>query len=380
MAGVSREAVLDALSRVQDPELGMSVLELRMIKSIEVGQDGVVKVVLALTTEACPLTETLKHDVEAAISELGGKPSVELTVMTKQELDEVTALVRKRYGDGATYTTSSSIPVFGHGDIMKILAVGSGKGGVGKSLMAAMTAVELRRAGFDVGILDADITGASVSEAFGLGGMEVVAEGNKIVPLQTKSGIKAISMNLFMDNPEGAVIWRGPLVTKAIQQFYSDVAWGKLHYLIIDMPPGTSDAAITVFQSLPVDGVVVVSSPQGVANLIVGKFINMAKTVKVPVIGLVENMAYARCPCGDVIYPFGHPSGQETAEKHGIPFLGELPVDLRAAELMDAGHIEDYASREFQEAVKRIRLQAQMLHPSNRLRRDWQLQVGDGGS
>ncbi|MGC8631654.1 MAG: Mrp/NBP35 family ATP-binding protein [Thermoprotei archaeon] len=373
---LTKEEVINALSKVSDPELNMNLVELHMVKEVNIESGTKVKVVISLTTEECPLTDTIKDDVEKALRELGASEvEVQTTVMTKQELDEVTQIVKKRYGDGATYSTASSVPAYGHGDILKIIAVGSGKGGVGKSLVAAMLAIELKRAGFDVGVLDADITGPSIAEALGLGKEPPTAVGNKILPFSTEGGIKAISMNLFLDDPEGAIIWRGPLITKAIQQFYSDVLWGKLHYLIIDLPPGTSDAAITVFQSISIDGVVVVTSPQHVANMVVSKFVNMAKQVKVPVLGLVENMAYIECPCGDVVYPFGHPTGEEEAKRHGVPFLGRVPIDPKMAEMMDEGTLELYYSDAFKQVARNVRLQAQLVKPKSNLRPDWQLQL-----
>ncbi|MGC8674283.1 MAG: Mrp/NBP35 family ATP-binding protein [Thermoprotei archaeon] len=373
---LTKEEVINALSKVSDPELNMNLVELHMVKEVNIESGTKVKVVISLTTEKCPLTDTIKDDVEKALRELGASEvEVQTTVMTKQELDEVTQIVKKRYGDGATYSTASSVPAYGHGDILKIIAVGSGKGGVGKSLVAAMLAIELKRAGFDVGVLDADITGPSIAEALGLGKEPPTAVGNKILPFSTEGGIKAISMNLFLDDPEGAIIWRGPLITKAIQQFYSDVLWGKLHYLIIDLPPGTSDAAITVFQSISIDGVVVVTSPQHVANMVVSKFVNMAKQVKVPVLGLVENMAYIECPCGDVVYPFGHPTGEEEAKRHGVPFLGRVPIDPKMAEMMDEGTLELYYSDAFKQVARNVRLQAQLVKPKSNLRPDWQLQL-----
>ncbi len=375
---VSKDDVMQALSKVIDPELNMNLVELKMVKEVSIsdGDNPRVSVTVALTTENCPLAETIVEDVKSALQSLRvSEVEVRTAVMTKEELEEVTQIVRKRYGNGATYNTASSIPVYGHGEIMKIVAVGSGKGGVGKSLVAAALASELRREGFEVGVLDADITGPSIAEALGLEGQEPRAEGNKLLPFTTKGGIKAVSMNLLLDNPEGAIIWRGPLITKAIQQFYSDVKWGKLHYLIIDMPPGTSDAAITIFQSIVVDGVVVVTSPQHVANMVVSKFVNMAKQVNVPVLGLVENMAYLRCPNGDLVYPFGPPKGEEEAKRHNIPFLGRLQIDPTMAELMDSGRIEEYWSEDLREIARNLRLQVQLAKPRGNLRPDWQLKL-----
>ncbi len=203
----------------------------------------------------------------------------------------------------------------------------SGKGGVGKSYVTAMLGVELRRQGFEVGILDADITGPSVAKIFGLSG-KPFADNIGVIPKQTEHGIKVISMNLLLDTPDTPVIWRGPIINGVIRQLFNDVNWGDLHYLLVDLPPGTGDAPLTVFQSLPVDAVVIVTTPQDLSMLIVRKSINMTIQSNVPVAGLVENMSYMKCPhCSETIRMFQDSDIESVARSLKIDFLGKLPFD-----------------------------------------------------
>jgi len=226
-------------------------------------------------------------------------------------------------------------------DIRHIVAVVSGKGGVGKSMVTSLLGVGLRRKGYEVGILDADITGPSIPKIFGAEGFkpEICEEG--IFPVQTAGGIKLISINLLIPEADTPVIWRGPLITGTIKQFYTDVIWGKLDFLLIDMPPGTGDVPLTVFQSFPLKGIVIVTTPQDLVSLIVKKAVNMARTMNIPVLGMVENLSYAVCPdCGKEIALFGKSHAEEKAKEMGIPFLGRLPIDPKLAELCDDGKIE----------------------------------------
>ncbi|MGQ9779815.1 MAG: Mrp/NBP35 family ATP-binding protein [Bacillota bacterium] len=223
------------------------------------------------------------------------------------------------------------------------LAVMSGKGGVGKSTITALTAVALARAGRKVGILDADITGPSIPKMFGLK-ERLAGREFGLVPAVTKDlGIEVVSLNLFLDEEDTPVIWRGPLLAGAVRQFWSEVAWGRLDYLVIDLPPGTGDVPLSVMQSVPLDGLLIVSSPQDLAVMVVSKAIKMAKMLGKKIIGLVENMGQVVCPrCGETIYPFGRSRGREIAARAGIDFLGGLPVDPELARLADEGRIEEY--------------------------------------
>lgn len=222
-----------------------------------------------------------------------------------------------------------------------VVGVISGKGGVGKSLVTGILAVELKRRGARVGILDADITGPSIPKMFGMSGCHAYAQNDLLVPLQSEGGIKVMSANLVLENETDPVLWRGPVVAGAIQQFWGQCDWGELDFLLVDMPPGTSDVALTVFQSLPVEDVVIVSSPQDLVQMVVGKAVNMANLMGVPVLGIVENMAYVTCPdCGRRIWPFGPSHLQETADSFEIEPLGQLPMDPKLAAACDTGTFE----------------------------------------
>ena len=225
--------------------------------------------------------------------------------------------------------------------IKKVIAVVSGKGGVGKSSVTSMLAVLARRKGYSTAILDADITGPSIPKAFGVKGQ---AEGTEdgIYPVTTKGGINIMSLNLLIDDPTKPVIWRGPVIAGAVKQFWTDVIWGDVDYMFVDMPPGTGDVPLTVFQSLPIDGIVVVTSPQELVSMIVDKAVNMAKIMNIPILGLVENYSYFKCPdCGKEHSLFGRSHVEETAAANGIAAWAKLPIDPSFSVLNDEGRIED---------------------------------------
>ncbi len=225
--------------------------------------------------------------------------------------------------------------------IHHVVGVISGKGGVGKSLVTGILARELARKGNKVGILDADITGPSIPRMFGLGSQKALGLDNLIVPVTTTGGIKVISANLVLEHEDDPVLWRGPLLAGIIRQFWAETYWEELDYLLVDMPPGTGDVALTVFQSLPIDGVVIVSSPQDLVQMVVGKAVNMANMMDVPIFGLVENMAYVACPhCGQKVFPYGPSRLEETATHYGLTQLGQLPIDERLALACDKGAAE----------------------------------------
>jgi hybrid cluster-associated redox disulfide protein len=230
--------------------------------------------------------------------------------------------------------------------IRHIVAIMSGKGGVGKSLVTGLLAVALRRQGLKVGILDGDITGPSIAKEFGVRGQPTKSQEG-IDPLKTIGGIKIMSMNMFLPESTDPVVWRGPMISSAIKQFYSDVDWGQLDFLLVDLPPGTSDAPMTVMQSIPLDGVVIVSSPQMLATEIVMKCIKMVQALKGKVLGLVENMAYMQMPDGSLKEIFGPSNGPELVAMTGAPLLAQIPIDPDIAMLCDAGKLEEYHSEEF---------------------------------
>jgi len=229
-------------------------------------------------------------------------------------------------------------------EVKHVVAIMSGKGGVGKSLVTGLIGISLARRGYEVGILDADITGPSIPRMFGISGRPAGSETGILPPL-SHLGIGIMSINLLLDNEDDAVIWRGPLIGKTITQFWEDVLWGKLDYLLVDLPPGTADAPLTVMQSLPLSGVVIVFSPQELAAMVVRKAVQMAQKMNIPIIGVVENMSYFLLPdSGKRIELFGKSKGQDMAKAAAAPLLGQLPIDPDLARLCDEGSIERYDS------------------------------------
>lgn len=225
-------------------------------------------------------------------------------------------------------------------NIKKVIAVVSGKGGVGKSLVTSMLAVSTNRMGYQVAVLDADITGPSVPKEFGIQEKAYATELG-IVPIETKTGIDIMSVNLILEDDTDPVIWRGPIISGMVKQFWTDVMWGDVDYMFIDMPPGTGDVPLTVFQSLPVDGIVIVTSPQDLVSMVVSKAVKMAEMMNIPILGIVENMSYLECPdCHSQINLFGSSHVEEIAEKHQIKAISKLPLNPSIAELCDKGMIE----------------------------------------
>lgn len=238
--------------------------------------------------------------------------------------------------------------------IKKVIGVVSGKGGVGKSFVAAMLSVLMNRKGYATGILDADITGPSIPKMLGIT-RKVQGCELGLMPECTDHDIRVMSINLLLDEDEAPVIWRGPLLAGAVKQFWTDVIWGKLDFLFIDMPPGTGDVPLTVFQSIPLDGVIIVTSPQELVSMIVKKAYNMAKQMNIPVLGVVENMSYMKCPdCGKEIKLFGESNLKQTAKDLGIDILGRVPVDPAMAQLADKGEFEQFGNDYLSEAAREI--------------------------
>ena len=238
--------------------------------------------------------------------------------------------------------------------IKKVIGVVSGKGGVGKSMTSAMMAVSMRRKGYKVGVLDADITGPSIPKLFGVHGPAMGTEDG-INPVESHTGIKIMSINLLLEHDTDPVIWRGSLIAGTVKQFWTDVCWGDVDCLYVDMPPGTGDVPLTVFQSLPVDGIVIVLSPQELVGMIVEKAVKMAQMMNIPIVGLVENMSYLPCPdCGKKIYLFGEGKTEEAAARYGLPLLAKMPLDPTLAELVDAGEIEAFQGHWLDGVVEKI--------------------------
>ena len=315
-----KKDVAEALKGVLLPEPKRSLPQLNMVRDIEVSGERV-KLTLALTTLSAPERERVQERVRAAIEALPGvnEVAIELVERSPQELNEFD----------------------------RVVAVMSGKGGVGKSLVAALLAIALTRQGYQVGILDADITGPSIPKMFGLKARPMGGEGG-ILPVETRSGIAVMSLNLLLPHEDDAIIWRGPLLAKAITQFWQEVLWGKLDYLLVDLPPGTADIPLTVMQSLPLSGIIIVSTPQDLASMVVRKAVHMANKLNIPILGVVENMSYLVIPeTGKRIELFGRSRGEEMAGEAEAPFLGQLPVDPELAALCDTGEIERYNSDAF---------------------------------
>ncbi len=328
---VTPDQVKEALSHVMDPELGRSIMDLNMLRDLRI-KDSRVQFTLALTIPECPLRDQIAEDARQAVLALPGikKVAVTLGAMTEQERNAVLGQ------SGQETATSAPFNHIGH-----VIAIASGKGGVGKSSVTALLGVALTRAGYRVGILDADVTGPSIPRLFGIREaprMNVLG----MLPPQTEMGIKLMSVNLLLPSEDEAVIWRGPVISGVIQQFWKQVVWGDLDYLLVDLPPGTADAPLTVMQSLPLDGLVLVTTPQELAAMVVRKALRMAEQMQVPVLGLVENMSGFVCPtCGTQHDLFGPSHAQEISN---IPLWARLPISSDLATLGDGGSIERYQS------------------------------------
>jgi len=317
-----------------------------MVKDLEISSKGEVSFTLALTIPGCPMKSQMERDARMALMAVSGVSDVKITfgTMSDEEKQKIFANAQPQL---------PKLNQFNH--VTKVIAVLSGKGGVGKSSITALLACGLARAGKKVGILDADITGPSIPRLFGLpaGGLKGSDQG--ILPAVTGLGIKAVSTNLMVPNEDMAVIWRGPMISGTIQQFWRDVLWGNLDVLLVDLPPGTSDAALTVMQTLPVNGVVLVSTPQQLAGMVVRKADSMLKQLKIPVLAVVENMSYYPCPdSGSKHFIFGPSHAEELAAAVDTKLTVTLPIDPRVAELGDAGKIEDLTEPGLGEIYKLI--------------------------
>lgn len=306
-----------ALNRILVPGIMRSLVQMNLVRTAEL-DEGKAKVTLASTAVPAQYHELLKDQARTAVSEVPGveEVSVDLVEVKPKEINQ----------------------------IERIIAVMSGKGGVGKSLVASLLATCFARDGKDVGVLDADITGPSIPKMFGLDARPSGSETG-ILPILSKSGIEIMSMNLLLPSEDEAVIWRGPLMSRAITQFWEEVLWGRLDCLIIDLPPGTGDAPLTVLQAIPISGVIDVFTPQELTEMIVKKAVRMAQKMNVRVLGVVENMSYLVLPdTGRKLEVFGKSKGEEMALASGAPLLGRLPIDPELARLCDEGRIEKYSS------------------------------------
>lgn len=255
-----------------------------------------------------------------------------------------------------TEQTSFLEPLNPASSVKKVIGVVSGKGGVGKSLVTSLLAVKMRARGYKTAILDADITGPSIPKAFGLNNEGIgVTKDNLMIPATTSTGIEIMSANLLLDNDTDPVIWRGPVIAGAVKQFWQEALWEDVDYMFVDMPPGTGDVPLTVFQSLPVNGIVIVTSPQELVSMIVAKAVNMARKMNIPIVGLVENMSYLECPdCGKKISVFGESHIEEVAKEYGIPLLAQIPIKPEVAGAVDQGTVEYVEAPWMDEAAKAV--------------------------
>ncbi len=310
---ITEDDVLAVLSTVKDPELHRGMVELKMIRDLRIVDPQTIGLTVVLTTPACPLKNKIHDDIDAALATLPGSPKAQ--IKWDAQVSRTGGIPDKQQVPG----------------VKNIVSVGAGKGGVGKSTSAVNIAIALSQLGARTGILDADVYGPNDHILLGAEHEKVVAENDKMVPVQ-RYGIKLISLGFFIE-PDRPAIWRGPMLSGTVKQFLFDVNWGELDYLVVDLPPGTGDVQLTLSQSIPMTGAVVVSTPQDVSTADVGRAIQMFTTLKVPNLGLVENMSYFLCPhCGERTEIFGHGGARALAERMQIPFLGEIPLDARIRE------------------------------------------------
>ncbi|MDQ3847388.1 MAG: Mrp/NBP35 family ATP-binding protein [Thermoproteota archaeon] len=313
---VTVDQVLGSLKKVIDPELRKDIVSMGMIKDLSIN-DGKVAFTLELTTPACPFNSEIEGDVRNAMASLGVK--------------DLNMRVTARVMEGRSLSLDELLP-----GVKNIIAVASGKGGVGKTTVSVNLALALSSTGAKVGLLDADIYGPSVPLMLGLKASPEVIN-NKIQPPEVE-GVKVISMGFFYEQSQQAGIYRGPIVSGIVKQFLTDVSWGELDYLIIDLPPGTGDAPLTIAQTIPITGILIVTTPQDVAMNVAVKAIGMFNKLNVPIVGVVENMSYLQCPhCNQEIYLFGKGGGKKISEDFNIPFIGEIPLHPDIREGSDIG-------------------------------------------
>ncbi|MBS3783940.1 MAG: Mrp/NBP35 family ATP-binding protein [Anaerolineae bacterium] len=339
-----KKEILEALRGVQHPEMERDLVSLGMIKDVT-KEDDEVRVTLALPFKEIPIADNLARGIRGALTELDPGLDVDVESVEMNQKQRAAFMTEAEGGPKPAETVN---------EIEHVVAVLSGKGGVGKSSVAALLAVALNRSGHRVGVLDADITGPSQPKMFGVT-QRPTGNPQGIDPVRTREGIKLMSINLLLPHEDQAVIWRGPLISGAIKQFWNEVTWGKLDYLVVDLPPGTSDASLTVMQSIPLSGVVLVTSPQDLAGMVVRKAARMAEQMKAPILGLVENMSYATCPeCGSRIEIFGPSQAGYTATELGVPLLGQIPLDSEISRHCDVGKIEQYGAETFNPIAEQV--------------------------
>ncbi len=341
-SSVTSEQVLDVLRGVKDPDLNRDIVSLGFVKNLKVNGPSI-SLTVELTTSICPYKGELKKEVEKHITEIPGVETVAV---------DMTFCVPQ----GRATTDRQVIP-----GVKNIFAVASGKGGVGKSTVAVNLALALAQSGAAVGLMDSDIFGPSIPLMLNISGQPNVGEGNRIFPLQNY-GVKLMSMGLLLgDREDTPIIWRGPMVMQAVTQFIQNVDWGELDYLVVDMPPGTGDAHLTLTQKVPLTGAVIVTTPQDIALLDAKKGLQMFNKVDTPILGIVENMSYYACPhCGERSEIFGHGGGERMASRYNVPYLGAIPLNVRIRENGDEGRPivhadpENPVSASFREVASKV--------------------------
>jgi len=343
--------IIQALRNIKDPELEQDIVALDFIRGIDL-QGHKVIVHFQPDTLACPFLDWFISEIKKSVLQVEGITEVDVMMET---------------GIATRDPERGELPFGGIEHLnhaQKVIAVMSGKGGVGKSLVAGLLAIYLQRAGYRVGVLDADITGPSIPKMFFQERPILTNTPRAILPVVSKTGIKVMSINLILPNEDEAVIWRGPLVGRAIRQFWTDTLWGDLDFFIVDLPPGTSDAPLTVMQSLPMSGVLLVTSPQDLAGMVVRKAANMVHKIGIPILGLVENMSFFKAPdTGQQYEVFGPSYANNTAQALNVPILARLPIDASIAASCDQGRVEDCSMPEFAAVARWVEMKTPDCQP-----------------
>ena len=328
---IDRDDVLSALRGVRDPELGADVVELGMVKDVQISEEGQVRIGLALTIAECPLRNQIHDDVQRRVSSLPGVTgvSIETSAMTPEERSRLMAVARRRARENARPTRVAPTT--------RVAAIASGKGGVGKSSISANLAVALARKGLRVGLLDADIWGFSLPRILGASERLVADDETRLIVPAEIHGVKLVSTGLIAESEDTALMWRGLMLSKAVEQFLNQVDWGELDYLVVDMPPGTGDVQMALARMLPQAEMVVVTTPQVAAQKVAMRVADMARRSYMPIIGVIENMSWYECSHGERVALFGEGGGEALATELAVPLIGRIPLDPQVAVSGDRG-------------------------------------------
>ena len=353
-------APAEIIAHVPHPEENVTLASKGWISNVDV--DGKKAKVTVSVPENYQFISVIENDIKAVLEENGFVAEVDFLYGNKiEERGKERKLELPLVGQESMRTGIDALPRQG---IRHIIAVASGKGGVGKSFITAVLGTHLSMLGYRTAILDADITGPCISRMFGLSSLPDMGEDGKIEPLISQSGLRIMSIDVIMDRFKTPLVWRGPLINSAIRGLFSETRWGDIHYLLVDLPPGTSDAPLTVFQSMKPDGVIFVTTPMEVARSVVSRAVSMAREMHIPIVGFVENMSHFLL--GDkAINIFGREGSEKAAAEFGIPFLGSIPIDTAVSALSDRGEIELYRNRELFKIIRRMRFRLAELHSAH---------------